>query len=121
MTTTTVQTRWYKFHQNNSGGKFREPAVEVWIEALDHKHANQRAQDVANIYFDGCESGRDCSCCGDRWHEVYDITAEPLTERPVDVGLASGRWAKYDKIAAGVAYPLNGNPIVLPVSTSREY
>jgi hypothetical protein len=78
---------WFKFNQNNSGGKFtysKNLADHVWIEADNPRHANIIAEDLG-IYFDGCDTGRDCPCCGDRWYPVYgtgsDITLDQLLEK----------------------------------------
>ncbi len=62
---------FYHFSQNNSGGKFTFDAKRgitnhVVIEAKDADHANERAESIG-LYFDGCATGPDCSCCGDRW------------------------------------------------------
>lgn len=60
---------FYTYRQNNSGGFFiidDEVNVYVIIEAASAAEADSIAQDKG-IYFDGCESGMDCSCCGDRW------------------------------------------------------
>jgi hypothetical protein len=72
---TTVMPKLFEYRQNNSGGSFDiEPssgiATRVWIEALDADDADRRAERVG-IYFDGCNDGRDCSCCGDRWDRSY--------------------------------------------------
>ncbi len=78
-----VKTKFFHFSQNNSGGSFHvdeSVAHHVIIEALDAMHANQRATDVG-IYFDGCRTGQDCDCCGDRWYAKWsDDTGddEPL-------------------------------------------
>lgn len=66
--------RYFHFSQNNSGGSFdinEELAHHVIIQAHSASEANRLAKDVG-IYFDGCESGADCDCCGDRWSEVWD-------------------------------------------------
>ncbi len=73
---TTIETKWFYFSQNNSGGSFDEEpekgiGTDVFIEAVDAAHANDRAEDLG-IYFYGCESGRDCPCCGNRWAPVDD-------------------------------------------------
>lgn len=67
-------TKFYTFSQNNSGGYFERDdnlAEDVIIEANDAKHANNLAEEKG-IYFDGCYSGIDCNCCGDRWDRVDD-------------------------------------------------
>lgn len=64
---------FYEYRQNNSGGYFQnDKAIRevVIIEADSYEEANEIAEDLG-IYFDGCDTGRDCSCCGDRWYEQY--------------------------------------------------
>jgi hypothetical protein len=71
------KTKFYTFHQNNSGGSYDlddDLACEVIIEATDADHANQRAESVG-IYFNGCQAEVDCECCGDRWNEVSELYA----------------------------------------------
>jgi hypothetical protein len=77
---TTIQTKFFEFYQNNSGGSFdiddeRGIGARVWIEAVDADHANSRAEDIG-IYFDGVMSGYDCECCGDRWHSAWKDDGE---------------------------------------------
>lgn len=67
---------FFHFSQNNSGGSFIQDlsagiTQHVVIEANDYQHANARAEEIG-LYFDGCDSGRDCRCCGDRWSEAQD-------------------------------------------------
>ncbi len=65
--------QWFRYHQNNSGGRFtanEDVTYNVFIQAPDANAANSKAQDVG-IYFDGCANGWDCDCCGDRWSEAY--------------------------------------------------
>lgn len=62
---------FFHFPQNNSGGSFTGPAHHVIVEASSGAEANVRAQDEFDIYFDGCRSGMDCPCCGDRWHPIW--------------------------------------------------
>ena len=60
---------WYEFNQNNSGGRFivdDKVCHRVFVEADSAMDANDIAVNLG-IYFDGCEDGRDCDCCGDRW------------------------------------------------------
>lgn len=72
---------FYEFRQNNSGGSFTYDelsgvSVTVLIEADSPQEANIRAESIG-IYFDGYG---DCSCCGNRWHEVdsYDEYTEDI-------------------------------------------
>jgi len=60
---------FYHFSQNNSGGHFSGPP-HVVIEAINASEANYIAQQN-DIYFNGCASGIDCTCCGDRWYEKW--------------------------------------------------
>ena len=65
--------KFFHFSQNNSGGSFvidETLAHHVIIEAVSAKDANARAMEIG-IYFNGCDSGMDCECCGDRWHEQW--------------------------------------------------
>ncbi|MGH6774737.1 DUF7296 family protein [Brucella tritici] len=69
-------TRFWTFSQNNSGGSFNldeSSGVTHYtiIEATDLDHAISRALAIG-IYFNGCEDGIDCECCGDRWCEPWD-------------------------------------------------
>ena len=75
------KTKFYHFDQNNSGGDFvvnDDVCHHVFIEAHSVEEANLLA-DNFGIYFDGCNTGEDCSCCGDRWHPVsnYDGKTKP--------------------------------------------
>jgi hypothetical protein len=68
------EAKFYHFSQNNSGGSFEENenvCRHVIIEAYSAEDANLRADDIG-IYFDGCDMGIDCSCCGDRWHKLEE-------------------------------------------------
>ena len=64
---------FYEYNQNNSGGSFDtndDLDVITIIEAENAEQADERAEGVG-IYFDGCEAGMDCDCCGDRWCRAY--------------------------------------------------
>lgn len=62
--------KFFHFHQNNSFGVDKGPAIDVIVEAVNASHANFLAQSVG-VYFDGCEKGLDCLCCGDRWSRQW--------------------------------------------------
>lgn len=75
MPRTMVETKFYEYAQNNSGGSFeidegRGIGPRVWIEATNSDHANQRAESIG-LYWDGVARGMDCACCGDRWTEAW--------------------------------------------------
>jgi hypothetical protein len=76
------QMPYFTFRQNNSGGSFDhepESGIGIWVfvEAESLAHAMASAERIG-LYFNGCESERDCPCCGDRWSEPWDDG----TERP---------------------------------------
>jgi hypothetical protein len=69
---------FFTYAQNNSGGVFTGPALYVIVEAHSAGGADLVAQSRAGVYFDGCENGNDCSCCGDRWYATHgDGDPEP--------------------------------------------
>jgi len=66
---------FYEFTQNNSGGSWvtdEHLAHRVVIEANNEEEAMEKAQSLG-VYFDGCSSGQDCGCCGDRWNRPHEI------------------------------------------------
>jgi len=65
---------WFEFDQNNSGGHFdvdEKVCHRVFIQEKSREAAIDKAMELG-IYFDGCSTGRDCSCCGDRWHQPWN-------------------------------------------------
>lgn len=61
---------FYVYSQNNSGGSFvvdNDVAHYVVVEADSEQDADDKAESVG-IYFNGCDNGQDCDCCGDRWN-----------------------------------------------------
>lgn len=91
-------SKFYSFTQNNSGGSFEYDdkagiAEYVIVEAVSADHASARAQDIG-LYFDGCQDGRDCPCCGDRWYESfnqsYDVPS--IYGKPVSDDEVGNRW-----------------------------
>jgi hypothetical protein len=79
---------FWTYIQNNSFGRFdvdEKIANAVIVEAASRELADERAEQLG-IYFDGCDAGRDCNCCGDRWsrqqkHEgdsVPSLYGDPL-------------------------------------------
>lgn len=72
------QTKFFEYRQNNSGGRFDIDdtlTVRVIVEAKDQKQAIQIGENLG-IYFNGCDEGLDCSCCGDRWYEPHEINLQ---------------------------------------------
>lgn len=88
---------YYAYSQNNSGGSYHRSgnvAARVYVEAKNWEQANKRAEDLG-IYFNGCRSGQDCSCCGDRWSEKWRDEADFATVGDImdDLG-KEFRWGK---------------------------
>jgi len=98
-----METKFFTFDQNNSGGSFdHEPnngiGYCVCVEAIDYVHANARAEQIG-VYFDGCDSGRDCDCCGNRWSRAYEYDngdSEPtLYDKPLKGGWGIPSYVHY--------------------------
>lgn len=73
---------FYEFNQNNSGGSFDvddKVCHKLIIQAPNHNTARNKAMELG-VYFNGCDNGLDCSCCGDRWNDYnedhIDLTKE---------------------------------------------
>lgn len=89
--------KFYHFTQNNSGGRYCGPTHLV-VEAKDAKTANLLAinSDHVEVYFEGCNHGQDCNCCGDRWHPVDEGKGEEfphIYHAPLD-DPANERWVE---------------------------
>lgn len=101
---TKIETKFYNFCQNNSGGHFavdENVAHNVWIEAASMREAIAKAEELG-IYFNGCASGQDCNCCGDRWHEPW--TDAGKTEEEMRADIQSNKDGKYDSWTDPEAY-----------------
>jgi hypothetical protein len=104
---------FYTFHQNNSGGFFKEPARSVVIEAATAEEAITIAEGEG-LYFDGYG---DCSCCGNRWSsyqpegdEVPSEYGEPI---PLDGGHTRSDLASWDKVPSYLIVYKDGSRKVL--------
>lgn len=97
---------FYQYRQNNSGGAFdfdkqRGISQHVIVEADTAADADDRAQKIG-VYFDGCESGQDCSCCGDRWYEAssYNASEVPaIRGTPLEEATATMNWMEAEPSA----------------------
>lgn len=72
---------FYLFTQNNTGGSFdldENLTHHVIVEADNEGEAEGKFRSLGG-YFDGVYEGRDCNCCGDRWHRPsrWDSSEEP--------------------------------------------
>lgn len=84
---------FFTYSQNNSGGSFDHDAEKgigqyVIVEADDSNEADQIAEGIG-LYFNGCDSGMDCECCGDRWYPAYDGKEVPSI---YDADVSSGKY-----------------------------
>ena len=104
---------FFTFSQNNSGGSFHSDdtvgiAHFVIVEAGSAGEANYRAEEIG-LYFDGCNDGRDCSCCGDRWfrvgtgdgEEVPAIYGKPVSDLGTTPETQIGAYEGYLHPASG--------------------
>ena len=67
---------FYTFSQNNCGVLIGPEYIIIEADSSDD--ANEIAEEHG-IYFNGCQTGDDCGCCGDRWAQAtkYDATEKP--------------------------------------------
>jgi len=102
---------FFTYNQNNSGGSFDGPAEHVVVEAVDYTEANYLAERYG-LYFNGCDSGRDCPCCGDRWYSQYsnsDGNEFPsVYGKPVSDPEALKSWVMPSGKKTAVVYYKNG-------------
>ena len=79
---------FYHFRQNNSGGVFERPAINVYVEASDATEATMLAE-VHGLYFDD-KYFIDCECCRQRWSPVseWDAVDEPAEPTEYEVSYA---------------------------------
>ena len=86
---------YYNYRQNNSGGSFADPAINVFIKAETPAEADTIA--LANgIYFDP-EFEIDCDCCGNRWYPATDYDVVDTIPEVSDWHLS---WSKSDFVPA---------------------
>ena len=85
-----MKTQFYEISQNNSGGSFvtdDKLCHRLFIEAESSDEAESIAEDLG-CYWDGCSTGNDCSCCGDRWHRPWD--------NGIDLEEMNTKWNGYE-------------------------
>jgi hypothetical protein len=86
------ELKYYVFMQNNSHGRFIDPATQLVIEAGSENEALNIAFDLG-VYFDP-EFERDCECCGTRWGYPYAEDQVPAVDDNIR------QFAASDKVAA---------------------
>ena len=91
---------FYVYRQNNSGGSFRPPAINVIVEASSAVEADSIAEGVG-IYFDG-RPGDCISCCGYRWDQASDVwdRCGTLEEAKGSISKHDEEWAIADRVPA---------------------
>lgn len=67
---------FYTFVQNNTGGSFKG-FRNLIIQAFSADEANMIATEYG-VYFNGCATGEDCLCCGDRWYPVTELDRDDV-------------------------------------------
>lgn len=89
---------FFQYRQNNSGGSFEGPAINVIIEAPTPRVADAIAEDEG-LYFNGVERGMDCPCCGDRWSTSWcEGTPEPtLYSQSIEEFLKDGYAGTWER------------------------
>lgn len=105
---------FFHFDQNNSGGSFDPIGINIIVEADNFQEANDRAEEFG-LYFNGCDDGIDCPCCGDRWYEQYDdedgMEVPSIYDTPVEQYMEKkSRWCTWsnDKTPEAVVYYKDG-------------
>lgn len=92
-----MTTKFYLFDQNNSGGVFIDPAIQVYVEADSPEEANERAE-YFGVYFDP-ECEMDCRCCGSRWYEASEWSTAYDEESAIPMPTTAwDEWASSDKV-----------------------
>lgn len=109
---------WYRFNQNNTGGKWQGPAMIVGVEAESVADALYIAPRFG-LYFNGCDAGLDCKCCGDRWYEPQEYAREDIRgyfdSNQFGLRDQSIKWAQRNNIAMVALYAADGSTeIVTP-------
>lgn len=103
---------FFEYTQNNSGGRFLVDNFvchRLFIEAPTLNVANGKAFDLG-VYFGGCNDGRDCPCCGDRWNPYCPVKKLPVTYESMSAEeakhIVSKYGAKSKKNKSGDAYDI---------------
>jgi len=117
-----IQTKFYEFNQNNSGGHFdvdENVCHRVIIEAVNANHAQSIFEPMIK------NQSASCSCCGDRWssYDPDEIDLEKWKKEGYSIGVYGGiyknteeRWFKlYGK------FPRLEEPKWMDTFSSKEF
>lgn len=96
---------FFHYSQNNSGGSFTGPAHHVIVEATSAERADSIAE-YNGIYFDGCDTGQDCDCCGNRWSRAWPNDGE--TEPRIYDKVLTNDYALGYGLESAIVYYLDG-------------
>lgn len=94
---------FFTFRQSNPGGFYQDEMPNYLIvEAPSSDFANFAAE-KQGVYFDGCQTGQDCPCCGNRWGRVYsgDGTDNPQIygeKVELDQTVYNDEWESNDSV-----------------------
>lgn len=110
-----AKRKFYTFEQNNSGGIFHYDeragiSVFVIVEAKSADEANARAEKIG-LYWNGCASGHDCDCCGDRWYIAYGYDGKKIPEVFGKNVLNEKEYFKWINGYEGFIHYLNGKVV----------
>jgi hypothetical protein len=83
--------KYFTYDQNNSGGSFSD-YLWVIVEAPSSPVADSLACDFGPCYFDGCDEGMDCDCCGDRWHRAWSDSGYDTLEAAEAAAYTDHDW-----------------------------
>ena len=116
--------QYYHYHQNNSGGRWHKPALNVIIQANSPEEADVIAGQYG-VYFDS-EYEHDCSCCGTRWDKAneYDGSKKPehygrsITDPKNFHDNMTNAWAEEAQIPIFLIVHLDGKVEMLPKKIS---
>jgi hypothetical protein len=112
--TVTLDTKFYTYHQNNSGGSYKNNDAGgigpiVIVEATSADDANRRAENIG-LYFDGYG---DCECCGNRWHVQSDENEGKETatiyDEDVSKGVYTSPWSNSSEGIEGYIHHFDGH------------
>ena len=87
---------FYTYVQNNSFGTWDDTVGKIVIIEADTAGEADAIAITKGIYFDGCQEGKDCDCCGDRWAKAWeDGSSTPKTYGDeVTEGIVKDYWHK---------------------------
>lgn len=120
-------SKFYSFNQNNSGGSFtfdKKKGIShfVIIEAESEEQAVSKAETIG-LYWDGCDNGIDCHCCGDRWSKYWVQSSDTpkIYEQDVSEGIFKSSRQWMEKGFEGFIHYLNGTIKPIAVQKVKGY